>query len=118
MERCGGVELGKIWNDMPWKDRLEIVRTLVAYEKAYVSANFPMYGSLYYAKDLPSLDSSQYLGPHSSEDKETAFVIGPTTKRAFFDQGRDAIEQNRGPCKSYCLPCLAHLHLTQSRAFA
>ena len=47
MERSGGVELGKVWDDMPWEERLKVVRTVVGYEKAFVSASFPMYGSLY-----------------------------------------------------------------------
>jgi hypothetical protein len=54
MERSAGVELGKVWDDMSGDDRLEVVDTLAGYEKAFVSANLPMYGSLYYAEDLPS----------------------------------------------------------------
>ncbi|KAF1953419.1 hypothetical protein CC80DRAFT_569370 [Byssothecium circinans] len=97
MERSGGVELGKIWHDIPWEERLEIVRTLVGYEKAFVSANLPMYGSLYYAKDLLSPSRSQFLDSVNSKGKEEAFVVGPTTNRAWFDQGRDSVEVNRGP---------------------
>jgi hypothetical protein len=54
MERSAGVELGKVWDDMSGNERLEVVDTMAGYEKAFVSAKFPMYGSLYYAKDLPS----------------------------------------------------------------
>ncbi|KAF2132436.1 phosphotransferase enzyme family protein [Dothidotthia symphoricarpi CBS 119687] len=97
MERSGGVELSKIWDNMPWGQRLEIVRTLVGYEKAFVSASFPMYGSLYYAKDLLSPSLGQFLDPADSRDKREAFVVGPTTNRAFFDQGRDSSEIDRGP---------------------
>ncbi|KAH8726478.1 kinase-like domain-containing protein [Phaeosphaeriaceae sp. PMI808] len=100
MERSGGVELGKVWPDMPWEERLEVVRTLVGYEKAFVTANFPMYGSLYYAKDILNPSPSQYLESANSIDKKEAFVIGPTTNRAFFDQGRDCVEVNRGPWPS------------------
>lgn len=99
MERSEGVELGKIWHDVPWEEKLEIVRTLVGYEKAFVSASFPMYGSLYHAKDLPSPSPSQFLDSVNSIGKEEAFVVGPTTNRAFFDQGRDSVEVDRGPCK-------------------
>ena len=104
MERSGGVELGKIWQDMPWEERLEVVRTLVGYEKAFVSPNLPMHGSLYYAKDLPSPSPSQFLDSVNSIDKGEAFAVGPTTNRAFFDQGRDSVETNRGPCKFPYLP--------------
>ncbi|KAF2272167.1 phosphotransferase enzyme family protein [Westerdykella ornata] len=100
MEGSGGVELGRLWNDMSWKERLEIVRTLAGYEKAFVSAKIPMNGSLYYAKDLPSPSPSQFLDPANSIDKAEAFVVGPTTNRAFFDQGRDSVEFNSGPWPS------------------
>lgn len=104
MERSGGVELGKVWDDMSWNKRLGVVKTLVGYEKAFVSANLPMYGSLYYAKDLPSPDPSQFLDPVNLVGTGGAFAIGPTTNRAFFDQGRDSVEVNRGPCKFSRLP--------------
>jgi hypothetical protein len=110
MERSAGVELGKVWDDMSGGERLEVVDTLAGYEKAFVSAKFPMCGSLYYAKDLPSPSSSQFLSSVGSADEEKAFVVGPTTNRAFFDQGRDSVKVNRGPCKF--LPyCHAHLKL-------
>lgn len=113
MERSGGVELSKVWDDMPWEERLEIVRTVVGYEKAFVSANLPMYGSLYYAKDLSSPSMRQFLNPTDSRDKREAFVVGPTTNRAFFDQGRDSVEVNRGPCKLQCLRYHARPKLTR-----
>lgn len=116
MERSRGVELTKIWNDMPWEERLEVIRTLVGYEKGFVSANLPMYGSLYFAKDLLSPSPSQFFDPVNSIDKEEAFVVGPTTNRAFFDQGRDSVEVNRGPCKFIYLPCHARPKLTRSGA--
>ena len=53
MQRSGGMELGKIWHDVPWEERLEIIRTLVGYEKAFVSANLPMYGELVLCEGRP-----------------------------------------------------------------
>jgi hypothetical protein len=113
MERSGGVELGKIWDKLSWEERLEVVRTLVGYEKAFVSATFPMYGSLYCAKDVPSPSPSQYGDSVRSTENGEAFVVGPPTKRAFFDQGRDSVEVNRGPCKLEvpCFCCYALIKL-------
>lgn len=54
MEKSQGVELGKLWNDIPGPDKLHITQQLVGFEKALVSTRFPMYGSLYYA------DTAQY----------------------------------------------------------
>ena len=99
MERCQGIELGKLWDDMSWEDRLEIVKTLTEYEKSFVSASAPMYGSLYYAKDLPSPRPNQLIETADSKVNGQVFAVGPTTNRAFFDQGRDAVETYRGPCK-------------------
>jgi len=103
MERSRGVELSKLWNDMSWEERLEVLSTLVGYEKAFVNAKLPMHGSLYYEKDLTSPSPSQFLDPVNSIDKGEAFVIGPTTNGAFFDQGRDSVEVNKGPCELHCL---------------
>ena len=111
MERSGRVELSKIWHEVFWEERFEVVRTLVGYEKAFVSAKFPMYGSLYYAKDLSIPSPSQHLDSLNSTDNGEAFVVGPTTNRAFFDQGRDSTEVNQGPCKLPCLCYNVHLKL-------
>lgn len=101
-EPSQGVELGKLWDDMSWKDRLEIVTTLVGYDKVFHSAEFPMYGSLYFAKDLHNPSPSQFLDGTNSTHAGENFAIGPTTNRAFFDEGRDAVEVNRGPCTFPC----------------
>jgi len=85
MDRSRGVELSRVWPEMSWDERFEVVETLVGYKKAYASAKLPMYGSLYYAKDIPSLDPCQHLDSASSSDEGKAFAIGPTTNRAFFD---------------------------------
>jgi hypothetical protein len=69
MERSGGVELGKMLHDMPWEDRFEVISALVGYEKTFASANLPMYGSLYFAKDSLSPSPSQFLDSINSKDK-------------------------------------------------
>jgi len=112
MDRSRGVELGSVWPEMSWEERFEVVETLVEYEKAYASGNLPMYGSLYYAKDIPSLDPCQYLDSASSRAEGRTFAIGPTTNRAFFDQGRESVEVDRGPCAFLYNPYHACLELT------
>ncbi|PVH99210.1 hypothetical protein DM02DRAFT_529606 [Periconia macrospinosa] len=100
MERSGGVEVGKLWPSMSWEERLELVENLVMHEKAFVSANIPMYGSLYYAKDLDNPSPNQFLDPGNSVDNDNAFVVGQTTHRAFFDHLRDSVEVSQGPWPS------------------
>ncbi|PWY91337.1 hypothetical protein BO94DRAFT_573791, partial [Aspergillus sclerotioniger CBS 115572] len=98
MERSRGVELSRLWDDMPGSEKFQIVKQLVGFEKSLVSSQFPMYGSLYYAKDLPDVRPSQVVGIGSKQDTvDSVFAIGPTTNRNFFDDGRDAVDVNRGP---------------------
>ncbi|KAF2746697.1 hypothetical protein M011DRAFT_477924 [Sporormia fimetaria CBS 119925] len=97
MERSPGVELEKVWDDMPAEEKFDILKVLTRYEKAFVSASAPMYGSLYYAKDLACPCQNQFLDSDNSNDIKEAFVVGPTTHRAFFDHGRDAFDEFRGP---------------------
>ena len=104
MEQSQGVELESVWDELSWDDRFEIVSTLAGYEKAFVSAKMPMIGSLYYAKDLTSLTSDQFLDPRKSANDEKAFVIGPTTHRTFFDKKRGSVEVHRGPCNFTWFP--------------
>lgn len=103
MERSRGVELSKLWDDIPGPDKLQIVRQLVGFEKTLVSTRFPVYGSIYYADNLCNPHPNQMieLGPKKNT-VGAAFVVGPTTNRTFFDDGRNAVDVHRGPCK--CLP--------------
>ena len=104
MERIRGLELSKLWDVMPGSEKFKIVKQLVEFEKALTSPQFPMYGSLYYAKDLPDVQSSQLVDIESSKDNvDSVFAVGPTTNRTFFDDGRDAVDVNRGPCQSFHL---------------
>lgn len=101
MERAQGIELGNIWNDLRGPEKFEIVRQLVSYERALSSAQFPMYGSLYYDSDLQGVTKDQLI-QHDPPDwgDGPSFAVGPTTDRTFFDDGRDAVDVNRGPCMS------------------
>lgn len=101
MERSRGIELGKIWDDLPGPDKFEIIKKLVEFDKALVSTQFPMYGSLYHAKDLPEVLPSQLVDLNSKMDDtvHSVFAVGPTTNRTFFDDDRDAVDVDRGPCK-------------------
>ncbi|KAF2995261.1 hypothetical protein E8E13_003826 [Curvularia kusanoi] len=97
MERTKRIDLDKVWSEMSWDDRFEIVNTLAGYEKTFVSAKVPMIGSLYYAKDVPDPSAAQFLDSSRSTDNGKAFVVGPTTHRTFFDHKRDLVEVHRGP---------------------
>lgn len=119
MERSRGIELSKIWDDLPGTDKFQIVKKLVGFEKGFLSTRFPMYGSLYYAKDLPGAQFSQLVQLDSKDDAvHPVFAVGPTTNRTFFDDGRDAADVNRGPCKRRFPDFLIVSDLTVNRAIA
>ncbi|KAB8205413.1 hypothetical protein BDV34DRAFT_195889 [Aspergillus parasiticus] len=84
MEKVPGVKLSHFWDDMHAKKKSQIVTQLVMFDKALASNPFPEYGSLYCAEDGPRDDN---------------FVIGPTTNRRYFDDGRGTLTLDRGPCK-------------------
>lgn len=58
-----------------------------------------MYGSLYYANDLPEVQPKQLIDIGFKEGTmHSVLAVGPTTNRTFFDDGRDMVDMNRGPC--------------------
>ncbi|KAF2130889.1 kinase-like protein [Dothidotthia symphoricarpi CBS 119687] len=91
MEKCSGVELGRLWDGMSGTQRIDIVRQLATFSARLSKARFPHYGSLYYARDI--------LEIRGTEVDET-FSVGPTTSRAWFDDRRGDIDVDRGPWAS------------------
>jgi hypothetical protein len=47
MDKCRGVELGRLWDDLSGKQKIDIVRQLATYSAQLMKAHFPYYGSLY-----------------------------------------------------------------------
>jgi hypothetical protein len=102
MERCCGVELQKVWGDIPDRQKAAVLQKVVSYEVAFAKSSFPMYGSLYYASDLTTAQTEQYLNTDLSPMKDrrpAMFAVGPTTNREFFDHGRADVSAYRGPCE-------------------
>ena len=101
MERSPGVELSKVWEDMPGRTRVKVVQKLTQYDAAFATCGLSMYGSLYYASDLPDAQPSQIVHLDASDYAElrTQFAIGLTTNRAYFDDLRAEVDPDLGPCK-------------------
>jgi len=91
MEKCDGVELGHVWDELTAKEKVEIVRQLATYSARLSKAKFPYYGSLYYSMDIPDTKGTEI---------DDTFSVGPTTGRAWFDDRRGEVEVDRGPCKN------------------
>jgi hypothetical protein len=100
MEKQTGVELSRLWDDMAGIDKFEIIKQVVDYERLFTSTKFTKYGSLYYAKDLPSISNGEplYVDENGNEVSCSRFAVGPTNGRKFFDDGKGMVDMDRGPC--------------------
>ncbi|KAL8872159.1 MAG: hypothetical protein Q9174_002159 [Haloplaca sp. 1 TL-2023] len=104
MEKAPGVELSNLWEKLAFKQKRALIEDIVRMEKSFTSSAFPAFGSLYYAHQL---DAQTTTFPVTSQGMNTMassqpFVIGPTTDRHSFADGRGKIECDRGPWP--CLP--------------
>ncbi|KAG6139777.1 hypothetical protein E4U28_003675 [Claviceps purpurea] len=105
-------------------DRLEVVKAVAAYQKSWASVSFEQFGSLYFAEDvkekrIPALEQFGSSSLHLVGDfkgksipalvytdekgkrvEDSRFVVGPSTSREMFDNGRGDIGFNRGPWSS------------------
>ncbi|KAJ5155348.1 phosphotransferase enzyme family protein [Penicillium capsulatum] len=67
-----------------------------------------MYGSLYYAKDLPQVQPEQFVDIRAAGNTiDSVFAVVPTTNRTFFDHGRDFVDVDRGPSNFFHLEASA-----------
>jgi hypothetical protein len=94
MERIVGVEFDKLWDDMPGRAKVKVVQQLAQYDAAFATSGLSMYGSLYYATDLPDAPPSQMV---LDGQQTPRFAVGPTTNRAYFDDLRSAVNPDLAP---------------------
>lgn len=78
-----------MWDDLEPRQKSAIVNKVAGITGKMSTAIFPYYGSLYYKRDLREAE-------RLTIDDE--FAIGPTTARRWFDDRRDEVVVNRGPC--------------------
>jgi hypothetical protein len=90
MEKCPDIELGRLWDELSSKQKIDVVRQLATFSARLSKARFAYYGSLYYAKDIPDVKDTEV---------DSTFSVGSTTSRTWFDDGRGEVDVYRGPCK-------------------
>ncbi|WEW60945.1 hypothetical protein PRK78_006433 [Emydomyces testavorans] len=90
MERLRGESLASRFLELPTNKVKGLMMQLVGMEEKIFSYNFPAYGSLYYANDVP--ESLSVPLPN-----EKWFCIGPISKRAFWFDERQDMDVDRGP---------------------
>ncbi|RMZ82324.1 hypothetical protein DV738_g1742, partial [Chaetothyriales sp. CBS 135597] len=104
MEEAPGTPLHEVWGGLELHDKLKIVDDIVGIEKKLLSISFTRYGNLYYATDaFPGCEKAEIVSSASQsqrEESEKRFVIGPVVDTHFWDQGRAAMDIDRGPWKS------------------
>lgn len=90
MEKCPGIELGRVWDELAGKEKIEIVKQLATFTARLSNARFPYYGSLYYTRDIHDVQGMPV---------DDIFRVGPTTSRTWFDDKRGEVDIYHGPCK-------------------
>lgn len=74
------------------------MKTISEYQKAWMSISFTQYGSLYYSSDTGDTGGCDLVKGDGSVTKAQRSAVGPSTGRDFLDDGRMALELDRGPC--------------------
>lgn len=100
MEKVSGIELSHKWPELSGDDKYSLIQAVIGFERMLTSVSFKKLGSHYYAEDV--IDSASqdvlYVKEQEGEVRSSKFAVGPTTDRKFFDDGRGAVEVDRGPC--------------------
>lgn len=106
MEKMKGVELERDLPGMKIQDRLDVVNAVAGYQKSWASVSFEQFGSLYFAEDIegPALAPLTYTDSEGRKVTDSRFVVGPSTGREMFDDGRVNIDFGRGPCRCGASP--------------
>lgn len=113
MEKVEGVSLSEVWPSMSLKQRSGLIQNFAAIQKAWTSASFKSYGSLYFAPDLQAEPPTDplYVDADGNDIVDKQFIVGPTTGRGWLEDGRAQIQFDCGPCKFvdvlvYCIKCM------------
>lgn len=105
MEKASGSSLAHIWPRLSNEEKRKIVQAMVSFDVKILNHPLGGIGSLYYPRDIPSgTNQIPALGLNVACGH---WVLGPTTDRRFFDDGRGELFLDRGPCKFCILFCLA-----------
>ncbi|EZF73891.1 hypothetical protein H105_04230 [Trichophyton soudanense CBS 452.61] len=94
MEEAKGTQLSQTWDEMKLHDR----------KQKLLSVTFGHYGSLYFSKDaFPGCQPADISGDVAQgieDEVRKHFVIGPTTRREFWEKERALMDLDRGLWKS------------------
>ncbi|KAH9826909.1 phosphotransferase enzyme family protein, partial [Teratosphaeria destructans] len=99
MEKAKGVQLSIAWPRMKFQQKVQLMKAVGRYEKAWASTSFDRIGSLYYADDV-QLDVRRalvYIDETGKQVQDDRFSVGPIVSREWNDHGRASLSCDRGP---------------------
>ncbi|CAA7260543.1 unnamed protein product [Cyclocybe aegerita] len=100
-DKVPGVPLRSRWWDPEVKGivAMDIITTIVVFERLMIDQRFSQIGSIYFKEDLPPFlqDRSLYSSDAASTPNSERFRIGPSLYREFWRGGRAALDIDRGP---------------------
>ena len=96
MEKASGVQLVKVYGNMPDYDHLMLIKNLCALESAIAAIKFPAIGSLYLRQSLQD-GGAEIVPLDPSADPEGQICIGPSCERTWHEAADYGA--SRGPCK-------------------
>jgi len=98
MEKLPGRPIRDRWFDLTEDQRLKIISGVVQTELKLSKIDLPVYGSVYYERDLPADVSRTVITP-TSDIK--GLCIGPHVSLRWWYKERDSIRIDRGPRKPF-----------------
>ncbi len=123
MEEAKGSQLHEVWEGLPLRTKLDVIREIVDVERKLLSISFSQYvaprqeqclylawltsfrriGSLYF-NDCGIVGSMPAEAATDSKDIseriQSRFCIGPIVRREFWEKERSNMSQYHGPCRS------------------
>lgn len=99
MEKAPGTCLAQAWPNLSNQQKRDIVQAIVKFDVTALNHSLGGFGSLYYPNDIPKgIKHIPVQGPNDTSSGER-WVLGPTTDRRFFDDGKGELPLDRGPCE-------------------
>ncbi|KAI1933446.1 hypothetical protein LOZ66_006452 [Ophidiomyces ophidiicola] len=99
MKKVKGCHLSEVSPDMSEAQRFRLVKSVVAIEAKLSRLGIQGYGSIYYRDSYPNGMPLEISAPDQGSEADVLekFVLGPSTERNFWVDGRGSLELDRGP---------------------
>lgn len=98
MDKAPGVQLYKVWDQLPNRQQHQLIKNLTALERQLSSIRFPAYGNLYFRTSVPN---ESCISLDASIDPNGFYCVGRIANHVWYgnDHSTDAHPADVGPCK-------------------